>query len=205
MGKVHTAAIAYTSTTFDANIEPYLPREPALTGQIAENQPPKPQKQAHTCWKAQRIFRGLSPKAQSHNYKIVWRARGETLSRRWCQKLEEKAKDYKVKNNAAVEDSWLHEMSERRRRRQIHGGIYRKCSQLARSAQESLWWRKCSLGWLLALAGELDLEAERVEPPRRKKLDRVWSWSWVVVGQQRLAVAGKVRSPYQLSFYERML
>jgi hypothetical protein len=49
---------------FYANIEPYLPRDPVLTkrGQIAKNQPPKPQKQAHTWWKAQCIFRGLSPK-----------------------------------------------------------------------------------------------------------------------------------------------
>jgi hypothetical protein len=39
---------------FVANIEPYLPREPAVTkkGQIAKNRPPKPQKQSHTWWKA---------------------------------------------------------------------------------------------------------------------------------------------------------
>ncbi len=79
---------------FYENIELYLPRDPVLTkrGQVAKNQPPKPQKQAHTWWKAQCIFRGLSPKGTIAQLQDRLKGHARDSIAKVILELEEKAK-----------------------------------------------------------------------------------------------------------------
>lgn len=110
--------------------------------------------------------------------------------------LEETAKkDYKVKNNAAVEDRWLHKMSGEEKAATDPRRYLKEVFPAGEKCPGVVVMKKCNPGWMLASARELGLQAERVEPPQEKG-----SWivsghdHWVVVGQQKSEVTEKVRS-----------
>ncbi len=97
------------------SVAEYLPNTAlALTKarRIAARQLPKPLKQAHTWWKAQCVFRGLPPKGTI--VQLQERLRGHEkapISKDFMVIQEQAKKDYIAKNNAAIEDSWMHKLS----------------------------------------------------------------------------------------------
>ena len=180
------------------NVEPYLPSGPILTkrGQIAKNQPPKPQKKAHTWWKAQCVFRGLSPKGTIAQLQDRLKGHEKSPACSAIRDLEALAKqEYKVKNNAAVEDKWVHKMSGEEKEATDPRRYLGEAFPAGEKCTGVIVLKSCHSGWALALAKELGLEAERVEPPQEKGM---WTLSveeyWVVVGQQKSAVTEKVRT-----------
>ncbi|KAH8898202.1 hypothetical protein GQ53DRAFT_802610 [Thozetella sp. PMI_491] len=155
----------------DDSITAYLPvTTPALTktGRIAARQPPKPQKQPHTWWKAQYIFRGLPPKGTIAQLQERLRAHANTPISKDIRAIEARAKmDYKSKNNAAVENRWKNEMSSN--------------DKVKTDARR-----------YLKEAFPLKLEAEVVEAPVVvNSLSYGPSGWWTVVGRTKPAVAEK--------------
>jgi hypothetical protein len=181
----------------------YLPHTtPKLTkaGRIAARQPAPPEKQPLTWWKAQCIFRGLPSKGTIAKLQEQLRGHAADPVLNVFHDLKERAKkEFKAKNNAAVEHEWIHEMSpdeksrtDPRRYLEEVFAASGPCPDTVVMKGDDSSGKQYAL-WVQNLAKELSLEAEVVEGPQIPDVYLILIPWWVVVGRKKAAVSEKTQ------------
>ncbi|KAK8100459.1 hypothetical protein PG999_010833 [Apiospora kogelbergensis] len=108
---------------YDRNVTTYLPRIALTsTGRVAKKQPKKPQKQSWTYWKAQCIFRGLSPKGSIAQLQERLGGHETAPMSEEFRAIDEQAKKkYEAKRDRAeqaaqdLEQKWASEMNDQQK------------------------------------------------------------------------------------------
>lgn len=191
--------IQFNCFEYDKRVSQFMPpAEPVRTqkGTIAVRQP-KFAKMALAWWQAQCAFRGLSPKGTIAKLQSNLRGHEEDPIPKDILDFEARSKkEFRVKNEEAREDKWLHKLSSEEKAARNPRRYLEEIFPAKGKSKDLVLLEAEHSQYLEELAEELGLEADSTDLPPDK--DRQWSTPWikrcVVVGQDKRAVAEKIRS-----------
>jgi hypothetical protein len=191
--------IQFNGHGYDKHVAQYMPpTEPVRTqkGTIAVHQPKFP-KMALAWWQAQCAFRGLNPKGTIAQLQSNLRGHEEDPIPKDILDFEERSKkEFRVKNEEAWEDNWLHKMSDEKKAAQNPRRYLVETFPAEGKSKDVVVINVEHSHYLEDLAEELGLEVDSTDLPPDK--DRQWNTPWikrcVVVGHDIGAVAEKIRS-----------
>jgi hypothetical protein len=191
--------IQFNGHGYDKRVAQYMPpAEPVLTqkGTIAARQP-KFAKMELAWWQAQCAFRGLTTKGTIAQLQSNLRGHEQNPIPQDILDFEERSKkEFRVKNEEAREDKWLHKMSSDEKAAQNPRRYLEEIFPAKGNSKEVVVLKAEYSQYLEDLAEELGLQADSTALPPDK--GRQWNPPWikhcVVVGQHKGAVAEKIRS-----------
>ncbi|KAE8454619.1 hypothetical protein EG329_000242 [Mollisiaceae sp. DMI_Dod_QoI] len=159
-----------------ADFIPLLEPLKTKAGLIAKRQPPKPRTQLATWWQAQCIFRGLDSKGTVPQLQQALRGHEvDPVSDDILLLLRNAKEEYRVKNDEALENNWLHKLSDAEKAEKDPKRYLAETFKKGKKSKDIVVWKT-----------ERAIEDSSEDEDNGNYI--------VVVGQSKSAVAEKIRS-----------